>query len=202
MWVDHWNGDLYSGIKSLGAATEYGFVVFDKDGVFQLYKHIGESADTLRDLAEKSIERFPENVSVLYQAHRALLFLGDVDSAGKILPIIEASDLKADNRELVALRQACAEGKTATATRIFDNLLANHPDDISAIWLSRKILGRDDEATQMLQAFDNAENMTSLASFLRYGHFDPSQYPNLLGMLAAQGIEPRPLKTLPYRCRN
>jgi len=162
----------------------------------------GDNPDALREFTEKSIERFADNVNLLYQAHRALLWLGDIDGASKVLPLVQASDMEADNRALATLRQACAEGKTATATRIFEQILRDYPDEPSAIWLSRKIMGREDEATKMLQALDNDADMSSLASFLGYGHFDARQHPNFLAILEAQGIEPYAPKRLPYQCKT
>jgi len=161
----------------------------------------GDNPDVLREFTEKSIERFPDNVNVLYQAQRALLWLGDIDGASRILPLVQASDMEADNRALATLRQACAESKTAVGTRIFNQLLKDHPDETSAIWLSRKIMGRDKEALEMLLVLDNDEYMASLASFFGYGHFDARQFPNFLAILEAQGIEPYAPKRLPYQCK-
>jgi TolB-like protein len=162
----------------------------------------GDHRDVLHEFTEKSVERFADNVNVLYQAHRALLWAGDIDGASRILPLVQASDMEADNRALATLRQACAEGKTALGTRIFDQILRDYPDEVAAVWLSRKIMGRDDEALQMLQTLDNAENMTSLASFYGYGHFDARQFPHLLAILEAQGIDPYAAKPIPYQCKT
>ena len=162
----------------------------------------GDDPEVLREFTEKSIERFADNVNVLYQAHRALLWLGDIDGASKVLPLVQASDMEADNRALATLRQVCAEGKTALGTRIFNKMLQDHPDETAAIWLSRKIMGRDDEALEFLRTLDNIENMSSIASFLVYSHFDARQFPNFLAILEAQGIEPHALKPVPYRCKT
>ena len=161
----------------------------------------GDNPDALRAFTENSIERFAYNVNLLYQAHRALLWLGDIDGASRVLPLVQASDMEADNRALATLRQACAEGKIALGTRIFNQLIKDHADETSAVWLSRKIMGRDEEALEMLQALDNEANMSSLASFLGYGHFDASQFPNFLAILEAQGIEPYAPKPVPYQCK-
>ena len=161
----------------------------------------GDNPDALREFTEKSIERFPDNVNVLYQAQRALLWLGDIDGASRILPIVQASDMEADNRALATLRQACAEGKSELGTRIFDKMLRDHPDEPAAMWLSRKIMGRDDEALELLLPLDNDENMHSLASFLGYGHFDASQFPNFLAILEAQNVKPYAPQAVPYLCK-
>ncbi|MCH8071229.1 MAG: hypothetical protein IIA09_04715 [Proteobacteria bacterium] len=162
----------------------------------------GDNPEVLREFTEKSIERFPDNVNVLYQAQRALLWLGDIDGASRILPIVQASDMEADNRALATLRQACAEGKSELGTRIFNKMLRDHPDEPAAMWLSRKIMGRDDEALELLLPLDNDEDMHSLASFLGYGHFDASQFPNFLAVLEAQGIKPYAPQAVPYQCKT
>ena len=162
----------------------------------------GDNPDVLREFTEKSIERFPDNVNVLYQAQRALLWLGDIDGASRILPIVQASDMEADNRALATLRQACAEGKSELGTRIFKKMLRDHPGEPAAMWLSRKIMGRDDEALELLLPLDNDEDMHSLASFLGYGHFDASQFPNFLAILEAQGIQPYAPQAVPYQCKT
>ena len=190
--------------EAVGAVAEF----YERDGydplvavqsiLAMLYS---DNADALREFTEKSIVRFPDNVNLLYQAHRALLWLGDIDGASRVLPLVQASDMEANNRALATLRQACAEGKTAVGTRIFDQLLKDHPDETSALWLSRKIMGRDAEALEMLLALDNEENMSSLASFLGYGHFDASRFPNFLAILEAQGIKPYAPQAVPYQCK-
>ena len=62
-------------------------------------------------------------------------------------------------------------------------------------------MGRDDEALELLLHLDNDEDMHSLASFLGYGHFDASQFPNFLAVLEAQGIKPYAPQAVPYQCK-
>ena len=162
----------------------------------------GDHTEVLRNFTQKSIERFADNVDVLYQAHRALLWVGDIDGASRILPLVQASDLPAENRALATLRQACGEGKVAEGTRLFNKLLRDYPEVTAVIWLGHKIMGRDDAALILLQPLDNEENLYSLASYLSYGHFDARRYPNFLAILEAQGIAPHERKTIPYQCRT
>ena len=162
----------------------------------------GDHTDALRNFTEKSIERFADNVDVLYQAHRALLWVGDIDGASRVLPLVQASDLPAGNRVLATLRQACAEGKIAEGTRLFNKLQEDHPEVSAVVWLGHKIMGRYDAALKLMQPLDDEETLHSLASYLSYGHFDARRYPNFLAILEAQGIEPHAPKTIPYQCKT
>ena len=106
-----------------------------------------------------------------------------------------------ESRSLVALRQTCAENKIENATRIFEYLQANYGDDISIMWISNEIMGRQDEARQIRMNLDESGDLETLSDYLSYAYFDARVYPNLMAMLASQGIEPRAPKEIPYRCR-
>jgi len=99
------------------------------------------------------------------------------------------------------LRQTCAENKVANATRIYEDLKANHGDDRSIMWISSMIMGRDEEARQIMMDLDDSGDLATLADYLTYAYFDARAYPNLMAMLRSQGIEPRAPKEIPYRCR-
>jgi TolB-like protein len=199
-------------LQSLGryvAATQQVAEFYERDGYHPIVTVrsilallYSDQPELLREFAMKSVERFADNVNVLYQAHRALLWTGDIDGASQILSLVQASDMEADNRALATLRQACAEGKNALGQRIFEQILRDYPDETSAVWLSYMIMGRKEEAVEMLRAFDNDDNMTALASFFIYGQFDARNYPNFLSLLERQGIEPHALKPVPYRCET
>ena len=156
--------------------------------------------DELKSFTENAIDRFPDDVNVLYQAHRALLWVGDIDGASLIVPAIQSSDMQPSARYLVNLRQACAEGKTAKATRLYERALAEFPDDLSTNWLSHTIMGRDDEAVNVLMPYDANEEFKTLADFMTYGRLDVTAFPNFLAALELQGIEPHAPQIVPYRC--
>ena len=162
----------------------------------------GGDTELLRSFAKNAVERFGDNANVMYQAHRNLLWVGDIDGASKVLPVILASDLPDDSRHLVLLRQACAENRIADANRLYTKALEQFAGDASIIWLSHLIMGNDEEAVELLMEFDSNEDMMTLTSFLSYGSFDSTPYPNLTALLESQGIERgEPIK-LPYQCRR
>jgi TolB-like protein len=158
--------------------------------------------DLLREYTEHALERLGDNVNILYQAHRALLWVGDIDGASLIMPTILTSDLEDINKFLVMLRQACAEGDSAKAKRIFERGQIDHADSPSTLWLSQTIMSRDDEAVQTLMPFDDAEDFAALADFLGYGRFDATKFPNFHAMLESQGIKPHAGQPVPYACKD
>lgn len=158
--------------------------------------------DLLREYTEHALERLGDNVNILYQAHRALLWVGDIDGASLIMPTILTSDLDDINKFLVMLRQACAEGDSAKAKRIFERGQIDHADSPSTLWLSQTIMSRDDEAVQTLMPFDDAEDFAALADFLGYGRFDATKFPNFHAMLESQGIKPHAGQPVPYACKD
>ena len=157
--------------------------------------------DFVRRFAQDALRRMPDRPFLQYQAHRSLLFAGDIDGASALIPAIEASDLPEDTRTIILLRQACAEGKLAEARRVFERFDAKF-DDLSMRWISHKIMGLDDEAHEMLAPFDENGELDPLMGFVSYHYFDARQYPALVELLNAQGIEPREPLEMPYRCKT
>jgi hypothetical protein len=156
----------------------------------------------VRRFAQDALRRMPDRPFLQYQSHRAFLFAGDIDGAAALIPAIVASDMPADTRELVLLRQSCAEGKTADAQRLFEKFIAKYSDDLSMAWISHKIMGLDDEAHEMLMPLDENGELEALQDFVSYHYFDPSPYPNLVELLRAHGVEPREPLEMPYRCKT
>ena len=68
-----------------------------------------EDAEFSLEIGNKSIELYGDDMTLMYQIHRLLLWAGDIDGArGLVQPIIN-SELPEGNKLLVQLRQACAE---------------------------------------------------------------------------------------------
>ena len=101
---------------------------------------------------------------------------------------------------MVSLRQACAERDYDKATRIFERGLETYADDVSVVWITNTIMGRNEAATQALMPYDDAEDFVLLADFLSYGRFDATAFPNFHAMLESKGVEPHPPLPVPYRC--
>ncbi|MDH3549590.1 MAG: hypothetical protein OEQ16_09605 [Gammaproteobacteria bacterium] len=155
----------------------------------------------LREFSYRAIERFPDQVFVHYQAHRGLLWAGDIDGAAQLLPYILSSDLPESSRYMVQLRQACAENRTHDAKRLYERGKRQFADETSMIWLSHLIMGETEAAVESLRDLDDPQDLEGLADFLTYGTFDPRPYPNLMAMLDSQAVEPRDVLTPPYQCK-
>ena len=156
----------------------------------------------LREFSKRAADQFPDQAFVQYQAHRGLLWAGDIDGATRLMPTILSSDLPEDSRYLVLLRQACAENRADDARRMYERGLRQFAGDYSIIWLSHLIMGDSEAAIATLQELDKADDLAGLADFLTYGYFDPSQYPNLQTLLENQGIQRGEPVVPPYQCKT
>ncbi len=165
------------------------------------YSLVSDDKPFIREFAEDAIQRVGDNSSfVMYQAHRSLLWAGDIDGASRILPVLRASDLPENSLHLVSLRQACAENDTSRAQRIYERIKTNYPDDHSIVWISHKLMQQEEAAIETLIELDEREVLTGIGDFLSYAYFDARPYPNLMALLDAEGIEPRNPREIPYRC--
>ena len=156
--------------------------------------------EAIRTFVKTAMERVGDSPFVMYQAHRALLWAGDIDGASRLARIIQSSELPKVSRLTVTLRQACAENRTSDAMRVYETIIAKHPDT-STDWVSHNIMGQHEKAFDTLVDFDDPEDLSQLGDFLNYAYFDARLFPNLLALLEAQGIEPREPREIPYRCK-
>ena len=154
----------------------------------------------LREFSQQAAATFPDEAFVLYQAHRGLLWAGDIDGAAQLMPMILSSDLPEDSRYLVLLRQACVENRIHDARRLYERGLRQFVDDHSIIWLSHLIMGDEDAAVAALADLDDPDDLAGLMDFMTYGTFDPRPYPYLMSLLESQAIEPGEPDTPPYQC--
>ena len=154
----------------------------------------------IREIANLGLKRFSDSVFLTYQAHRSLLWAGDIDGASQLVGIIQSSDFSEESRMLVRLRQACAENRLTDAAQLYDRLTAKFADDISIMWIAHNIMNQDDEALATLMKLDESKNLRSLSSFLAYAYFDARPFPNLMALLESQGVEPREPRAIPYQC--
>jgi len=161
-----------------------------------------EDSEFMRQFAQAAVEEYGENASLLYQAHRQLLWAGDIDGASSLVPRIGNSGLQETSRNIVALRQACAEGKIANANKIHARILEKYPDDFSILWLAYKIIGDDESAAQMFVEYDEQKDFGRISDYVAYAHFDPRLYSNFMQAVAGQGFEERKVLDLPYRCNR
>ncbi|MDH4048518.1 MAG: hypothetical protein OEW68_08700 [Gammaproteobacteria bacterium] len=197
--VDHSRDDeLLAAIKEFQQRDGYDVVVVQASMTFLL---ISNDQQAIRDFVKTALERVGDSAFVMYQAHRALLWAGDIDGASQLSRLIQASDLPEVSRSTVSLRQACAENRIADATRIFEQLKTDYPDQTSIMWIIHRIMSRDQEAFEILKEFDKRDDLKPLGDFLSYAYFDARPFPNLMALLKAQGIEPREPLEIPYRCK-
>jgi len=164
------------------------------------YSYLGGDKEFVRSVVRTALERVQDNAIVNYQAHRALLWAGDIDGASRMAQRLADSDLGETSLQLIALRQACAENRTSAGRRIYERLQATYPDDVSIIWISHMIMNEREKAFDVLIALDQQTDLRPVADFLSYAYFDARQFPNLMALLESQGIEPREPKEIPYRC--
>ncbi|MFV1998333.1 MAG: hypothetical protein ACC641_10020, partial [Acidiferrobacterales bacterium] len=164
------------------------------------YLLIGNDKDAIRAFAKTALERVGDSAFVMYQAHRALLWAGDVDGASGLSQMIQSSDLPEISRLMVRLRQACAENRLTDATRIHDRIKANYADNTSTMWISNRIMRKEQDAFEDLIGLDENEDLSGIGDFLSYAYFDARPFPNLTALLKTQGIVPRQPLDIPYRC--
>ena len=150
---------------------------------------------TLRSLGQR-----PDDVFIAYQAHRALLWIGDIDGASSILPMIRDSDLPDSVRILSEIRQACMENRNNDARRLLDRLETDFSDDLFSRWFGHVIQGQIDEANEELLPLDETHDLRALYDYVGYANFDPSPFPNLMKHLESQRASERIVKDIPYRC--
>ena len=159
-----------------------------------------DDTELMREIANQAIAEFGDEMTLVYQLHRLLLWAGDVDGASRLLPRLNRSDLDEGNRMLVELRQLCAERRVEDASEVYARLVDDYADDIAVLWLAHKIYGAEDAAVALFTPFDEAGDFTTLESYLPYPNFDISNYPNFLRAVAGQGIEDRQVMPVPYSC--
>jgi tetratricopeptide (TPR) repeat protein len=155
----------------------------------------GAAATLGRDV----LRRYPDNATIQYQVHRALVWNGDYDEARDILPLIEASQLPSVNLLYTGLRQACADGDEASAREIMAELERGYDDDV--LWIPYHVTGQLEKIEAVIRPIHDSGQLFALSEFLNYPYFDPSPYPQLMAILEREGIErPYPIE-IPFACQ-
>jgi TolB-like protein len=162
--------------------------------------HAHRTGDTswAADQALALLEWWPDDFTMLYQAHRALLWDGRVTAAGEVLGQLQR--LARGDEPWVAIpavRQACAEGRRDVAERMIAN---DDGDNIAQRWHQWMLLGDYAAATELLRQLERGGNLFALASFLVYPHFDPSPYPSLMRILEREQVRRPPPVALLFAC--
>ncbi len=158
-----------------------------------------EDTEFMREIGDKSIELYGDDMTLMYQIHRLLLWAGEIDDARALVQPIINSELPDGNKLLVQLRQACAEQRE-DAGEVFQALIELDPEDETFAWLGYQIYGDDEAADRALVPLDESRDFVQLTSYLNYTSFDLSKYPNLARRLEGQDLLDRELIPIPYRC--
>lgn len=140
----------------------------------------------------------------LYQAHRILLMAGRIAEADEVGRRYINAATNPTWSLMVRIRQACAEGRSDDAERLYADFDFSPFDPASnnIQWLALKTLGRVDEAVELLRPLDRPETLVRLGELLSYTHFDPSPFPNLSQRLEEQGIMRYETTPMSFACRR
>ena len=158
------------------------------------------NAERLREFIDTAMQRLGDNTTLVYQAHRGLLWAGDLEAAARLLSRIRASSLPEFTKHLAMLRQACADRRLEEATAIYRDALVASADRIFSAWLAHRVMGEDAAAHELIRTLDSEPDLSRLAALLNYGFFDPRPYPRLHAHLERQGIDRGEPTAIPYRC--
>jgi len=172
---------------------------FQLNAVINNVLFVGLVEDAL-SLARDLVQRYPEHAFLLYQSHRILLWAGQTKEAAALADILRRSEFPPENIKLVLLRQACAEGDQEAAEQYYKEAIAIERTDPSIRWIGLQLMGRPDEANQVL--VDSNLDKYALASFLNYPFFDHTRFPELAEILEEQGIDRPYIKSPPYACES
>ena len=162
------------------------------------FAHRGLDKRKAADQAFALFQRWPEQRSLHYQTHRALLWDGRVEEAAAVLERWQALHADAERWSTIPpARQACAEGRRSEVETWLEAL---PEDDLAQRWHLLMLLGRTTEAVELLQSLDRAGDTYALAGFLVYPQFDPTPFPSLMQLLRREKVQRPPPLAMPFAC--
>lgn len=145
------------------------------------------------EIAQQVLSYHPYHREVVYQSHRALLSVGEVEEASRLIPLMVD-----DGWYLTArTRQACAEGNRELAEQL---ALASAQTSTTGNWHAHMLLGEFDEAADYIREITRAEDIYVAANWLLYPHFDEKPFPDLVAVLEREGIDRGEPARLRYFC--
>ena len=162
------------------------------------YGHRGPDPGLAADRAVELAERWRDEESMLYQAHRGLLWEGRVDAARAVLERWQQVNASSQWSAIPPARQASAEGRCDEVERLLGTL---SPEQIPERWHVLQLLRRDAEAAEVLMPYERSGNLQALSGFLSYRQFDPTPYPSLLRLLERENVQRPPAEELPFACK-
>lgn len=149
------------------------------------------------DYALASLQRWPENNGLLYQAHRTLMWARRPDEAASVAK--QYDELYGFN-PMVRARQACMEGRGQDVVDILETERDSKkiPDNIQ--WLLYLLLDDKEAAAEIPLYYESIGATSVLANWLIYHKFDPRPYPSLMSLLERENVNrPSPVE-MPYTC--
>ncbi len=187
--------------------SKVAFEFFERDGFdpavtgrsihTMIYSNDEQAIRAFLDLVS---EHLAHSTVAMYQAHRGLLWIGEVDRARELHDQLIASDLRDSLKAHTRLRQLCAEGRVDEAERLYEKANAEIVNRRSFQWLTANTMGFPDRGLATAHQLDEDGNLYGLAGFLLYGSFDPRPFPNLMAHLEVHGNETGHVTEVPYRC--
>jgi len=144
----------------------------------------------------EQVKRFPNTQPIIYQAHRALLWAGEIKEAHKLYPRFVGET--GISRWLVDARQACSLGDRKMAEQVLRT--AQDQGDEFTQWYILTLLGEHDAAVQVLKPYESEKVPIMLGSYLPYQQFDPRPFPALMAVLEREGLDWPPPREIPFAC--
>jgi TolB-like protein/Tfp pilus assembly protein PilF len=184
--------EVLSVLKERGASDREAAITY----MNMAYRSI--DAATAADFGLQALQRWPDENALMYQTHRTLMWAGRImeakELADRFSRLYPADDL------LVRARQACAEGRRADVEAMLESV---DPDDNytrSGRWHILKLLGKEQEAVEVLRLYADSGVPYEMASWLIYHKFDPSPYPSVMSVLRREGIHRPQAVDIPFKC--
>lgn len=154
--------------------------------------------DVEREFMREALNRFPDDGSLMEFAHRLFLFWGETEEARALLD--RMNQIGFQPGPLTPLRQACADQNLPEANRLFD-VVSQNPSETN-LWGALHLMNRTEEAVATLRPLDTEATLFVLWLWNGSATFDSGEYPNLLNMLAREGIPRTPYQPEPFRCNR
>jgi TolB-like protein/DNA-binding winged helix-turn-helix (wHTH) protein len=199
--------NLLAQLNMFDEISTVAFKFFDQDGFdptvtgrsihTMIYSNNERAIRAFLDLVN---EHLVHSTVAMYQAHRGLLWIGEVARARELHDKLIASDMRGSLKAHTRLRQLCAEGRVDEAKQLYEEANKEFSDRRSFPWLTANTMGYSDQGLASLHQFDADRNLNALAGFLLYGTFDPRPFPNLMAHLEVHGNETGHVTEVPYRC--
>lgn len=108
----------------------------------------------------KALERWPNDTGISYQTYRSLVWAMRIDEAAGLLARVKRME---SGDELIRARQAYAEGRRDDVLQILEEVRAADNKSVADEWLILMMLGENQAAAELLQAYDSATSPISLA---------------------------------------